>query len=109
MPIRTIRTTCRVRAPDLAPARDASGDGSSAGVGCALDDGADRRAARPHRRLELVTTIPLEGPMAIVDVNAASAAEIRAHRRTFHAFERLVLFAVMHVALTLGCLALAFL
>jgi hypothetical protein len=47
--------------------------------------------------------------MAVVEVNAGSAAEIRTHRRTFYAFERLVLFAVMHVALTLGCLALAFL
>jgi len=34
--------------------------------------------------------------------------EVRAHRRTFVTFERLVLFAVLHIALTLGCLALAF-
>ena len=46
--------------------------------------------------------------MAVVDYNADSGAEVRAHRRTFHAFERLVLFAAMHVALTLSCLALAF-
>ena len=35
--------------------------------------------------------------------------EVRAHRRSFVSFERLVLFAVMHVALVLACLALAFL
>jgi hypothetical protein len=44
--------------------------------------------------------------MAVVEYDAA--AEVRAHRRTFHAFERLVLFAALHIALTLGCLALAF-
>ena len=44
--------------------------------------------------------------MAITELD--NAAEIRAHRRTFAAFERLVLFAAMHVALTLACLALAF-
>jgi hypothetical protein len=38
-----------------------------------------------------------------------SAAEVQAHRSSFMSFERLVLFAVMHVTLTLGCLALAFL
>jgi hypothetical protein len=45
--------------------------------------------------------------MAVVDFE--SAAESRVHRRSFLAFERVVLFAVMHVALTLSCLALAFL
>lgn len=35
-------------------------------------------------------------------------AEVRAHRRTFAAFERLVLFAALHVALVLSALALAF-
>ena len=45
----------------------------------------------------------------VVDHDAGSAAEVRAHRRSFRAFERLVLFAAMHVALTLSCLALAFL
>jgi hypothetical protein len=34
--------------------------------------------------------------------------EVRWHRRTFVAFERLVLFAALHIALTLSCLALAF-
>lgn len=38
----------------------------------------------------------------------ASTAEVRAHRRTFVAFERLVLFAAMHIALVLVSLALAF-
>jgi hypothetical protein len=35
--------------------------------------------------------------------------EVRAHRRTFVGFERLVLFAALHVALALSCLAVAFL
>ncbi len=36
------------------------------------------------------------------------ATELSDHRRTFESFGRLVLFAILHVALTLGCLALAF-
>ncbi len=44
--------------------------------------------------------------MAVTEFD--SAAEVRAHRRTFVGFERLVLFAAMHIALTLSCLALAF-
>ena len=44
--------------------------------------------------------------MAVTEFDNAS--EVRAHRRTFASFERLVLFAAMHVALTLSCLALAF-
>jgi hypothetical protein len=40
--------------------------------------------------------------------NAFTAAELRAHRRTFESFERLVLFAILHIGLTLACLALAF-
>jgi hypothetical protein len=35
-------------------------------------------------------------------------SEVRAHRRTFVTFERLVLFAALHITLTLACLALAF-
>jgi hypothetical protein len=46
--------------------------------------------------------------MAGVEFDPTPASEVRAHRRTFFAFERLVLFASMHVALTLSCLALAF-
>lgn len=34
---------------------------------------------------------------------------LRAHRRSLAGFERLVLFAILHVALVLSCLALAFL
>jgi hypothetical protein len=45
--------------------------------------------------------------MAVTEFD--SAAEVREHRRSFIGFERLVLFAMMHIALTLGCLALAFL
>lgn len=44
--------------------------------------------------------------MAVVEYD--TNAELRAHRRTFEGFERLVLFAAMHVALVLVCLALAF-
>lgn len=41
--------------------------------------------------------------------NVLTAAELRAHRRTFEPFGRLVLFAILHIGLTLACLALAFL
>ena len=34
--------------------------------------------------------------------------EFRMHRDSYFSFERLVLFAAIHVALTLACLALAF-
>ena len=37
-----------------------------------------------------------------------TAGEVQAHRKSFMTFERLVLFAVMHITLILGCLALAF-
>ncbi|HSI00443.1 MAG TPA: hypothetical protein VLA02_07555 [Reyranella sp.] len=43
-----------------------------------------------------------------MEIDSSSVAEVRAHRRSFSAFERLVLFAALHVALTLACLALAF-
>jgi hypothetical protein len=33
--------------------------------------------------------------------------ELRAHRQTFRSFNKLVLFAILHVGLVLGCLALA--
>ena len=35
--------------------------------------------------------------------------DLRAHQQTFHSFNKLVLFAILHIALVLGCLALAFL
>jgi hypothetical protein len=38
-----------------------------------------------------------------------AAQDLRAHQRTFHRFSKLVLFAILHIALVLGCLALAFL
>ncbi|MBS0540043.1 MAG: hypothetical protein JSR47_14855 [Proteobacteria bacterium] len=37
-----------------------------------------------------------------------SPAELEEHRRSFFAFERLVLFAALHIALTLSCAALGF-
>jgi hypothetical protein len=40
--------------------------------------------------------------------NALTTAELRAHRRIFESFGRLVLFAILHIGLTLACLALAF-
>jgi hypothetical protein len=39
----------------------------------------------------------------------ALAQDERAHRQTFHAFGKLVLFAILHIMLVLACLALAFL
>ena len=39
----------------------------------------------------------------------AAAQDLMAHQQTFHVFNRLVLFAVLHVFLVLGCLALALL
>lgn len=35
--------------------------------------------------------------------------DLRAHREMYHSFNKLVLFAILHVVLVLGCLALAFL
>ena len=35
--------------------------------------------------------------------------ELPAHLQTFHSFNKLVLFAILHIALVLGCLALALL
>jgi hypothetical protein len=43
--------------------------------------------------------------MAVSDLEMT---EVRVHRRTFMTFERLVLFAALHITLTLVCLALAF-
>ena len=39
----------------------------------------------------------------------SAVAQLSVHRRTFHSFARLVLFAILHIGLTLACLALAFL
>ena len=38
-----------------------------------------------------------------------SPEEMRAHRRSFLTFERLLLFSLLHIVLVLVCLALAFL
>jgi hypothetical protein len=46
--------------------------------------------------------------MEMAVTESDTAAEVRAHRRAFITFERLVLFAVLHITLTLACLALAF-
>jgi len=35
--------------------------------------------------------------------------ELRFHEETFHSFNKLVLFAILHIVLVLSCLALAFL
>ncbi|MCX7364648.1 MAG: hypothetical protein NTV97_22810 [Alphaproteobacteria bacterium] len=39
---------------------------------------------------------------------AETTEMVRDHRRTFVAFERLILFAVLHIVLSLACVALAF-
>lgn len=44
----------------------------------------------------------------MADAANDTRAMIRDHRRTFVAFERLVLFAALHIALSLVCVALAF-
>ena len=33
---------------------------------------------------------------------------LRDHQKTFHSFNKLVLFAILHIVLVMGCLALAF-
>ena len=35
--------------------------------------------------------------------------DLSAHQQTFHGFSKLILFAILHIGLVLGCLALAFL
>jgi hypothetical protein len=47
--------------------------------------------------------------MADTTETFTAATELHAHRRTFDSFSRLVLFAILHIGLTLACLALAFL
>ena len=42
-------------------------------------------------------------------VRQAAVRELRAHEQTFHSFSKLVLFAILHIVLVLGCLGLAFL
>ena len=45
----------------------------------------------------------------IVRIRELADQDLRAHRQTFHSFSKLVLFAILHIVLVLGCLALAFL
>ncbi len=47
--------------------------------------------------------------MAVTEFDSTVTQEAREHRRSFITFERIVQFAVMHIALILSCLALAFL
>src|SRR5262245_16558449 len=73
------------------------------------------RAMQPRRRPRVSGQFLGKEPSAMVDVlsdrRAAVAAvqELRAHERTFQSFGKLVLFAILHIVLVLGCLALAFL
>ena len=45
----------------------------------------------------------------IIQDHRLADPDLRARQETFHSFNKLVLFAVLHAALVLGCLALAFL
>jgi hypothetical protein len=45
----------------------------------------------------------------IVQDPGLSDQDLPAHLQTFHGFSKLILFAILHIALVLGCLALAFL
>ena len=45
----------------------------------------------------------------IVQDQRLADQDLRAHQETFHRFNKLVLFSILHIALVLGCLALAFL
>ena len=45
----------------------------------------------------------------IVQDHGLADQNLRAHQETFRSFNKLVLFAILHIALVLSCLALAFL
>jgi hypothetical protein len=45
----------------------------------------------------------------IAHVPQAAEQDLRAHQGTFRTFSKLVLFSILHIALVLACLALAFL
>jgi hypothetical protein len=45
----------------------------------------------------------------IVHDSPLADQDLRAHQETFNRFNKLVLFAILHIMLVLGCLALAFL
>ena len=42
------------------------------------------------------------------DPQTVADEDLPAHLKTFHGFNRIVLFAVLHIALVLSCLAMAF-
>ncbi len=44
-----------------------------------------------------------------IDISGLTAREMREHEEAFRGFSKFVLFAVLHVGLVLGCIALAFL
>ena len=46
--------------------------------------------------------------MAVIEFDSTATQEFSEHRRSFITFERIVQFAVVHIALILSCLALAF-
>ena len=54
-----------------------------------------------------MTGTTMNEEIARTDLDAR--ADLPAHERTYAAFNRVMLFAVLHIILTLGCLALAFL
>jgi hypothetical protein len=45
----------------------------------------------------------------IVQDQRLADPDLQAHQQTFHSFSKLILFAILHIMLVLGCLALAFL
>lgn len=46
--------------------------------------------------------------LKIVTSEPAASEELQAHEETYQGFSRLVLFAVLHIVLVLGCMALGF-
>ena len=67
---------------------------------------ANRHGGRP---LRAYVGIRILEKLTMADTMHDSSAELRTHRRTLQSFERLVLLAILHVSITLACLALAFL
>src|SRR5436190_138639 len=102
MRIRTIPVERRARPPAGSRKPD---DRASLGVGRTLDGGTGSEPAGAHRRVQRLAAP--EQRMTVTEFDQTNA-EVRWHRRTFVTFERLVLFAALHIALILSCLALAF-
>lgn len=44
----------------------------------------------------------------LVVQDSTSAGELLEHQKAFHSFSKLVLFAALHITLTLACMALGF-